>query len=92
MQIQRKVLARTGRRRYQFPAHDWRLLTAGQSSGRARRFARFGRRTKEVEALIAGSYLAGTNTRRVGRALASLFRGAIIRAELEPPPPSTKRD
>src|SRR5215470_6025062 len=32
------------------------------------------RRTKEVEALIAGSYLAGTNTRRVGRALASVFR------------------
>src|SRR5215468_7357989 len=35
------------------------------------------RRTKEVEALIAGSYLAGTNTRRVGRALASVFRGAV---------------
>jgi putative transposase len=32
------------------------------------------RRTKEVEALIAGSYLSGTNTRRVGRALASVFR------------------
>jgi putative transposase len=31
------------------------------------------RRTKEVEALIAGSYLSGTNTRRVGRALASVF-------------------
>jgi putative transposase len=36
------------------------------------------RRTKEVEALIAGSYLAGTNTRRVGRALASVFgRGGV---------------
>jgi transposase-like protein len=35
------------------------------------------RRTKEIEALIAGSYLAGTNTRRVGRALAALFRGAV---------------
>jgi putative transposase len=33
------------------------------------------RRTKEVDALIAGSYLSGTNTRRVGRALASAFRG-----------------
>ena len=32
------------------------------------------RRTKEVEAIIAGSYLSGTNTRRVGRALASVFR------------------
>src|SRR5215813_7194546 len=35
------------------------------------------RRTKEIDALIAGSYLAGTNTRRVGRALGSLFRGAV---------------
>lgn len=35
------------------------------------------RRTKEVEALIAGAYLSGTNTRRVGRALASLFRGVV---------------
>ena len=35
------------------------------------------RRTKEIEALIAGCYLAGTNTRRVGRALASLFRGVV---------------
>jgi transposase-like protein len=35
------------------------------------------RRTKEIDALIAGSYLAGVNTRRVGRALAALFRGAV---------------
>lgn len=35
------------------------------------------RRTREIEAVIAGAYLAGTNTRRVGRALASLFRGAV---------------
>ena len=27
--------------------------------------------------MIAGSYLAGTNTRRVGRALAALFRGSV---------------
>ena len=31
----------------------------------------------QVEALIAGAYLAGTNTRRVQRALAALFRGAV---------------
>jgi len=30
-----------------------------------------------VEALIAGAYLAGTNTRRVKRALAPLFKGAV---------------
>jgi putative transposase len=35
------------------------------------------RRTLTADALIAGSYLAGTNTRRVRRALAALFRGAV---------------
>ena len=38
------------------------------------------RRTREVDALIAGAYLAGTNTRRVGRALAALFKGAISKS------------
>lgn len=35
------------------------------------------RRTVTADALIAGSYLAGTNTRRVRRALSALFRGAV---------------
>ena len=35
------------------------------------------RRTKAADALIASTYLAGTNTRRVRRALAALFGGAI---------------
>ena len=35
------------------------------------------RRTKQADALIAGVYLAGTNTRRVRRALAALFGGAV---------------
>ncbi len=35
------------------------------------------RRTKAADALIAGAYLAGTNTRRVRRALHSGFAGAI---------------
>ena len=38
---------------------------------------RYARMTRQVEALIAGAYLAGTNTRRVKRALAALFRGAV---------------
>lgn len=41
---------------------------------------KYRRRTKEVDALIAGAYLSGTNTRRVGRALASLFKGAVSKA------------
>jgi putative transposase len=35
------------------------------------------RRTLTVDALIASTYLAGTNTRRVRRALAALFGGAV---------------
>ena len=35
------------------------------------------RRTLVADALIAGAYLAGTNTRRVRRALGSLFGGAV---------------
>ena len=37
------------------------------------------RRTLAADALIAGSYLAGTNTRRVRRALATLFGGTVGR-------------
>ena len=40
---------------------------------------RYARMTRQVEALIAGAYLAGTNTRRVKRALAALFAGAVGR-------------
>jgi hypothetical protein len=35
------------------------------------------RRTLAADALIASTYLAGTNTRRVRRALAALFGGAV---------------
>ena len=35
------------------------------------------RRTKQANSLIAGAYLAGTNTRRVRRALAAVFGGAV---------------
>ena len=35
------------------------------------------RRTLAADALIAGAYLAGTNTRRVRRALVALFGGAV---------------
>ena len=38
---------------------------------------RYARMTRQVEALIASSYLAGTNTRRVKRALSALFKGAV---------------
>src|SRR4051812_33516756 len=40
---------------------------------------RYARMTKQVEALIAGAYLSGTNTRRVRRALGALFKGAVAK-------------
>lgn len=44
---------------------------------RSKALRAYQRRTKAADALIASSYLAGTNTRRVRRALAALFGGAI---------------
>jgi transposase-like protein len=35
------------------------------------------RRTRQADSLIAGTYLAGTNTRRVRRALSAVFGGAV---------------
>src|ERR1700751_1644229 len=35
------------------------------------------RRTRQADSLIVGAYLAGTNTRRVRRALAAVFGGAV---------------
>ncbi len=44
---------------------------------RSKALPRYQRLTKKAEALIAAVYLAGTNTRRVKRALAGLFEGAV---------------
>jgi transposase-like protein len=49
----------------------------GTQEWRSAALRRYARMTRQVEALIAGAYLAGTNTRRVKRALAALFRGAV---------------
>src|ERR1700751_5282944 len=44
---------------------------------KSRALRAYQRRTLAADALIAGVYLAGTNTRRVRRALAALFGGAV---------------
>jgi transposase-like protein len=44
---------------------------------RSKALRRYQRMTKKAEALIAAVYLAGTNTRRVKRALFGLFEGAV---------------
>ena len=56
-----------------------RLNTPGGATTewKSRALRAYQRRTLAADALIAGCYLAGTNTRRVRRALASLFGGAV---------------
>jgi transposase-like protein len=49
----------------------------GTREWRNRTLPAYKRLTRQAEALIAGAYLAGTNTRRVRRALAALFGGAV---------------
>src|ERR671932_507456 len=49
----------------------------GTREWRSAALPRYARMTRQVEGLIAGAYLAGTNTRRVRRALAALFQGAV---------------
>ena len=48
--------------------------TRGWRSGSLRAYQR---RTRAADALIAGAYLAGTNTRRVRRALNAVFAGPV---------------
>ena len=49
----------------------------GTQEWRSATLPRYARMTRQVEALIAGAYLSGTNTRRVKRALAAVFGGAV---------------
>ena len=50
---------------------------ARQAEWRSQTLPAYKRLTAQAERLIAGAYLAGTNTRRVRRALAALFGGAV---------------
>jgi putative transposase len=55
-----------------------RLNTAeGKTEWKSQALRAYQRRTLAADALIAGCYLAGTNTRRVRRALGALFEGAV---------------
>jgi putative transposase len=52
--------------------------TAGKTTEwRSAALQAYQRRTAQADSLIAGAYLAGTNTRRVRRALAAVFGGAV---------------
>ncbi len=75
---ERQLLGSFGRVEISVPRA--RMVNADNGSTQEWRTAalpRYARMTRQVEALIAGAYLAGTNTRRVKRALAALFGGAV---------------
>jgi len=73
----RELMGTFGKTTISVPRARLETTEGGTAEWKSKTLSAYRRRTKEVEALIAGSYLAGTNTRRVGRALASLFRGAV---------------
>src|SRR5271168_3698145 len=59
------------------PRARLRTLAGKTTEWKSRSLRAYQRRTLAADALIAGCYLAGTNTRRVRRALGALFGGAV---------------
>src|SRR6266436_8569548 len=49
----------------------------GTTEWKSKALKAYQRRTVAADAVIAGAYLSGTNTRRVRRALGALFQGAV---------------
>ena len=74
---ERQLLGSFGPAQISVPRARMAAEGGGAREWRSTSLPRYARMTKQVEALIAGAYLSGTNTRRVKRALAALFRGAV---------------
>jgi len=73
----RQLLGSFGPVEVEVPRARMAVAGGGIQEWRSTALPRYARMTRQVEALIAGAYLAGTNTRRVKRALAALFGGAV---------------
>ena len=74
---ERQVIGTFGPETVSVPRARLAREDGGTSEWRSKALRRYQRLTKRAEALIAGAYLAGTNTRRVRRALSALFAGAV---------------
>ncbi len=74
---ERQLLGSFGPVQISVPRARMTAAGGGTQEWRSATLPRYARMTKQVEALIAGAYLSGTNTRRVKRALAALFGGAV---------------
>ena len=73
----RQVIGTFGPETVRVPRARLAREDGGTAEWRSKGLRRYQRLTKRAEALIAGAYLAGTNTRRVRRPLAALFDGAV---------------
>ena len=74
---ERQLLGSFGPVRISVPRARLAAENGDTQERRSAALPRYARMTRQVEALIAGAYLSGTNTRRVKRALAALFAGAV---------------
>jgi transposase-like protein len=73
----RTVMGTFGRVEIKVPRARLKAAEGKTTEWRSKTLPAYQRRTQAADALIAGAYLAGTNTRRVRRALATLFNGAV---------------
>src|SRR3954454_2071560 len=74
---ERQLLGSFGPVRISVPRARIAAKDGSTQEWRSAALPRYARMTRQVEALIAGAYLSGTNTRRVKRALSALFAGAV---------------
>jgi transposase-like protein len=73
----RSLMGTFGRVEIQVPRARLTAADGKTSEWKSKALPAYQRRTRAADALIAGAYLSGTNTRRVRRALAALFGGAV---------------
>jgi transposase-like protein len=73
----RSLLGTFGRVEIAMPRARLNIADGKTTEWKSRVLSAYQRRTLAADALIAGAYLAGTNTRRVRRALTALFGGAV---------------
>jgi transposase-like protein len=73
----RSLLGTFGKVEISVPRARLNTADGGTSEWKSQVLRTYQRRTLAADALIASCYLAGTNTRRVKRALATLFAGAV---------------
>jgi putative transposase len=74
---QRSLLGTFGQVRVEVPRARLNTSDGRTTEWKSQTLRAYQRRTLAADALIAGCYLAGTNTRRVRRALGALFGGAV---------------